>query len=157
MDQQLGSGFDKKDYRPGPASQYVVPEHIDDITTNQVTVPRNQCWMGEDCCYRGILNEKGLQLLRETRLRAARKLFTDTLGDHTIDIAESGKFVRVLNEPPGSHQLPKTEFVAKTFLNRIVSGTRSSNGEHVTTSEIVLFDEYEGWALTKSGSLYALK
>lgn len=124
--------------------------HFTKLALFQVTIPRN-----DDGSYDNVLNERGERLLRETLVRVeSGSAFRDTLSDYRLQRCNSGSCC-------GDD--PSEPMVLNSWHNLAIVGTTSS-GTSVQTSIVVLAnfshaddpDECDGWALTKSGSLYRL-
>lgn len=159
MQKEFGSEsvvFNREKYNDqcaAPAAKYTRRDSalFKTIADSQVTVPRNKaCCAGShvvvnNCCYNGVLNEEGTKLLENTKRRAEKKEFKDTLGKYVVERRNSGYW----------HDTKTGTRYLNTFHNLYIDGYLS-DGKRVDTSTIVLLDENAGWALTLSGSLYSL-
>ncbi len=108
------------------------------IADKQRTVPRNLTGG-----YEGVLNACGEELFKWVLLKVEQGDFTDTLKSAKIEISRTGYWKDLREGGLG---------YLNTWNDRVLVGTRESDGLHIDTSPLILFGN--GWAYTLSGSLY---
>jgi len=133
-----------------PAAKYMLldTDEFATVSDSMITVPQRKG--SNSGTYDRVLNEHGKQLLEETLRLVAGKQFKDVLSNYTLEVSLSGYW---RDEKTGMQYL-------NTHNNLFVTGDlRSDPARRVDTSMIVFYDESggSGWALTNSGSLYALE